>query len=325
MKDVIILALDRTLASTVTGPLDILGQAGVLWNLICNQTPEPFFRVRIASLDGRPVTCHNEVIIRPHLAMDEVDRTDLILISAENLASLDRASDPAAGWLKERFADGASIASICTGAFLLAETGLLNGKRATTHWGFADLFRRRYPEVLLQMECLITDEGNLFCSGGAYSYFDLTLYLVEKYCGYETATRAARSLLLDMGRTSQTPYAIFEYQKKHGDAGILKAQERIEAYFSEDINIDFLADYCGMSVRSFKRRFKQATGDAPLRYLQRFRIESAKRLLEKSALSVEEISGRAGYRDAAFFRELFKRYTGISPSEYRRRFRGNDR
>ncbi len=236
MKRVTILALERTMASTVTGPLDIFGQAGVLWNQIGGLDPEPRFRVEIATVDGRPVECLNQVRIQPHASIDAIKETDLVIISSEDLAVLSDACKETVPWLVERFADGASLASVCTGAFLLAETGLLNGKRATTHWGFADEFRRRYPEVILTPECLITDEGNLFCAGGAHSYFDLALYLVEKYCGYEVAAQCARALLLEMGRASQVPFAIFEYQKHHKDKEILKVQNIMEKHYDGEIN-----------------------------------------------------------------------------------------
>ena len=230
MKNVTILALENTLASTVTGPLDIFSQAGVLWNAISGSAPEPFFRVRIASLDGRPVRCHGGLVIEPHDALADVGPTDLVVVSYEDLSALDATSRRTTPWLRERFAAGAWIASICTGAFLLAESGLLDDRRATTHWGWAEAFRRRYPRVDLRLECLLTEDEGMFCSGGAHSYFDLCLYLIERIRGYEVAVQTAKSLLLDLGRGSQTDYAVFDFQKKHQDAAVLKAQEWIEKH-----------------------------------------------------------------------------------------------
>jgi transcriptional regulator GlxA family with amidase domain len=319
VKRVTILALNRTMASTVTGPMDIFSQAGVLWNQISGFDPEPRFRVEIATVDGRPVECLNQVRIQPHASIDGIKKTDLVIISSEDLAVLSDACKEAVPWLVDRFEDGASIASVCTGAFLLAETGLLNGKRATTHWGFADEFRRRYPEVILTPECLITDEGNLFCAGGAHSYFDLALYLVEKYCGYEVASQCARALLLEMGRASQVPFAIFEYQKRHKDEEILKVQNLMEKHYDGEMNMHQLAGKAGMSLRHFKRRFREATGESPLAYLQRYRIEKAKRLLENPAQNIAEVSYRVGYENVDFFRGLFKRHTRMSPHDYRQK------
>jgi transcriptional regulator GlxA family with amidase domain len=277
--------------------------------------------VVIASAEGKPVTCVNGVVIQPHLSASDVDRTDLILISAEAIAAVDATSRSTSPWLIRHHEAGSTLASVCTGAFLLAETGLLNGKRATTHWGFAELFRKRYPQVDLRPESLVTDEGSLLCGGGAFSYFDLSLYLVERYCGFEIAAQCGKSLLLDLGRTSQVPYAIFEYQKHHNDKQILAAQAFIGKNYSRQMNVDGLADRVGMSPRNFKRRFGSATGDSPLAYLQRYRVEAAKRLLESTSLGVAEICYRVGYENLGFFRRIFKRHVGINPFEYRQRVR----
>ncbi len=320
MKHVTILALENTMASTVTGPMDIFSQAGVLWNLVSNLSPEPYFQVHLASRDGGNIRCLNNIVLVPHCGIEDIDRTDLIIISSEDLSHLDQANTHLVEWLVDQHEKGASIGSVCTGAFMLAETGLLSGKRATTHWGFADLFRKKYPDVLLRPECLITDEGNLFCCGGAHSYFDLCLYLVEKYCDYEAAAKCARALLLDMGRRSQIPYAVFEFQKRHQDDEIRNAQDEIEKNYQQTINFDQLASKVGMSERNFKRRFKKATGDTALSYLQRYRIAAAKRMIENSRMNIAEISYAVGYEDVSFFRSLFKRYERIAPNEYKNRF-----
>jgi transcriptional regulator GlxA family with amidase domain len=321
VKKVTILALEKTVASTVTGPMDIFSLAGILWNQIFDLAPSPYFQVAIASVNGKPVECLNGVVIKPHFSMKEVEHTDLIIISAEDLPALEKTYQQTRPWLLRHYSQGATLASVCTGAFLLAETGLLKGKRATTHWGFAELFRSRYPEVDLRIESLITDEGNLLCAGGAFSYFDLSLYLVERYCGFEVASQCSRSLLLDLGRRSQTPYAIFEYQKHHQDKQILKAQNLIEKNYAGEFNMDTLADQIGMGLRNFKRRFRSATGDSPRAYIQRYRIEAAKRLLENTRSTISEICYQIGYEDMGFFRRIFKRQVGLTPYEYRQRIR----
>lgn len=322
MKKVTILALDETIASTVTGPLDILGQAGVLWNLIQGQEPEPRFRVEVASVSGGPVRCASGLRIQAERAIDEVDCTDLVVISAEHLGALEDARKQVVPWLKHHWKAGAHLASVCTGAFLLAETGLLDGRRATTHWGFATEFRRRFPQVDLRPECLVTDEGRLLCGGGAYSYIDLSLHLVEKFAGFEEASHCAQSLLLDMRRASQLDYAVFAFQKGHGDPEILKAQSWVENRFQQPITVEELAEAIAMSPRNLKRRFKKATGDSPLAYVQRVRVEAAKRALACRELSIEEVGARSGYEDVGFFRQVFRRHTGMAPSDYRRRLSG---
>jgi transcriptional regulator GlxA family with amidase domain len=320
MKKVTVLALEKTMASTVTGPMDIFSLAGVLWNQIRGVEPTPFFEVKIASVNGKKVTCMNQTGILPDCAITEIDRTDLIVISVADMDMMNRDKKKIVPWLIEQFNKGATIASVCTGAFLLAETGLLNGKIATTHWGYIDLFKANYPKVILKPELLVTDEGTLLCGGGAHSYFDLCLYLVERYCGFDIAVQCSKSLLLDIGRRSQTPYTIFEFQKQHGDKDILKAQLLLENSFSREIHIEEIANQIGMSLRNFKRRFKAATGDTPLGYLQRFRIEAAKRALESKDKSIEQISGLVGYQDSAFFRQVFKKYMGLTPNAYRKKF-----
>ncbi len=324
MKKVTILALDQTIASTVTGPLDILGQAGVLWNLIQGRDPEPRFRVEVASVSGGSVRCMNGLRIQADHAIDDVAHTDLIVISAEHLGALDEARARLVPWLRHHWETGAHLASVCTGAFLLAETGLLDGRRATTHWGFAAEFRRRFPQVDLRPECLVTDEGRLLCGGGAYSYIDLSLHLVEKFAGFEEASRCAQSLLLDMRRASQLDYAVFAFQKGHGDAEILKVQSWIEDRFQAPLTVEELAEAAAMSPRNLKRRFKKATGDSPLAYVQRVRVEAAKRALACPELSIEEVGTRSGYEDTGFFRQVFRRYTGMTPRDYRRRLSGED-
>jgi transcriptional regulator GlxA family with amidase domain len=183
-----------------------------------------------------------------------------------------------------------------------------------------DLFKKQFPEVILKSEMMITDQGRLLCGGGAHSYFDLCLYLVERYCGFDVAVQCSKSLLLDMGRCSQTPYALFEFQKRHGDKNILRAQNWIEKNFSKSISVEQMAYQARMSLRTFKRRFKKVVGDTPLIHLQRFRIEVSKRALEKSKEGVEEISFSVGYSDPTFFRQLFKRYLSMTPNEYRKKF-----
>ncbi|MEW5736878.1 MAG: GlxA family transcriptional regulator [Thermodesulfobacteriota bacterium] len=321
MQKVVVLALDNTLASTVMGPMDIFSQAGVLYNRIVGADPRPMFSVAMATVDGKPVRCSNGAVLVPEASITDIERADIVVISAEDLEIAGRSEEAVVPWLRSLHASGAKLCSVCTGAFLLARTGLLDGKRATTHWAFAELFRQRFPRVHLRPEAMITDEGSVICGGGAHSYFDLCLYLVEQSCGFETAGRCARALLLSMGRSSQLPYAIFEYQKKHGDPVILKAQNLMEESYSENLSVERMAGTLGMSPRNFKRRFKTATGDSPLSYLQRYRVEAAKRMAEQTQLSVAEIAAAVGYEDAVFFRALFKRHTGLTPNEYRLRFR----
>jgi len=321
MKKVTVLAMYDTMASTITGPMDVFFQAGVMWNYFNGQEATPYFEINVVTTTGEPFKCLNGVRLVPDGSIDDVQDTDLIVVSSimdiDTTLSVQR---EVIGWLKDRYRRGSHIATICTGAFVLAETGLLDGKTATTHWGAADQFQKRYPRIELKPERLITDEGNLFCSGGANAGIDLCLYLVEKYCGHEVALQSSKTAIADIGRTSQAPYAIFQYQKDHRDNQVLAVQEWIEHNFDQNFNYDKLARNHGMSRRTFERRFKTATGDTPLTYQQRIRVEAAKHLLEDGNRSFDEITYRVGYEDSSSFRKVFFKQTGLRPTEYRKKF-----
>ena len=321
MKKITILAIHNTIATTVMGPMDVFSQAGQLWNHINDMPLTPHFDVEIVSQDGKHLRCLNNILIQPHGAIDDVTETDLILIpSITNIEKTLKYSAKTLEWLRHHYDRGARIASVCTGAFLLAETGLLDGKTATTHWGFVDDFKKMYPKVHLKPERIITDEGDLFCAGALAAGMDLSVYLVEKFCGHEIAIQCSKSLLHDMGRDSQAPYTVFQFQKKHTDKDIKTSQKWIEDHFREEIDITVVAKDHGMSRRTFERRFKKATGDTPLTYLQRTRVEEAKRLMESTRETFDVISYRSGYENSNHFREVFKRYTGLLPSEYHKKF-----
>ena len=321
MKKVTVLAMVNTMASTVIGPMDVFYQAGVMWNYFNGQKVTPYFEVKLVTSNGKPFKCLGGVRMVPHGSIHDVQDADLIVVSS--ILDIDKTlavQGEAIDWLKDHYRRGSHIATICTGAFVLAETGLLDGKTATTHWGFADQFQKRYPRIKLKPERLITDEGDLFCSGGYNAGIDLSLYLVEKYCGHEVALQSSKSVISDIGRTSQAPYAIFQLQKKHHDDQVLGVQEWIEKNFDRNFNYDTLARKNGMSRRTLERRFKAATGETPLTYQQNIRVEAAKRLLENGKRSFEEITYRVGYEDSSTFRKVFLKQTRLRPSEYRKKF-----
>ncbi|MBI4776658.1 MAG: GlxA family transcriptional regulator [Deltaproteobacteria bacterium] len=321
MKKVTILAMHNAMASTITGPMDIFYQAGVMWNHFNGQELTPYFDVKIVTSTGKPFKCLNGVRMLPHGSIHDVQDTDLILVSSIlDIEKTLRVQSEVIDWLRDRYRLGSHIGTICNGAFVLAETGLLDGKTATTHWAYAKQFQERYPRIELKPERLITDEGDLFCSGGFYAGLDLSLYLVEKYCGHETALKSSKSIIHDIGRTSQAPYAIFRFQKDHKDQQILAVQEWIENNFDQNFDYDGLAFDHRMSRRTLERRFKTATGDTPLTYQQRIRVEASKRLLENGDLSFDEITYRVGYEDSSSFRKVFLKRTGLLPTEYRKKF-----
>ena len=322
MIDVTVVFLEGTFSSTAVGPMEVFRHTGTLWSLLTGARPAPRFRVTTASLDGRAVRCDGAIRIRPDAALADVRGPDLIFIPTTGL-SLDDAVErnaPVIPWLRRWHKRGAAIAGVCSGVGLVAATGLLDGRRATTHWGLADRFRRDYPKVKWMPEMMVTEDRGLYCGGGVHAALDLSLYLVERFCGHEVAVQTAKALIIETPRAWQAGFAIVPLKTEHRDGSIARAQEWLHENFHETSPIEAQARRVGMSLRHFVRRFKRATGDSPLAYLQKLRIAAAKRLLENDHRSVQEVSDAVGYEDVAFFRRLFERHTGVSPSAYRRSF-----
>ncbi len=318
MKHVTILGLSESSGTMITGPLDIFYLAGRLWNSIFGQKETPFFEVDIVNSDLQPIQCTGNLCILPHGKMTDIIKTDLILIpSIVNLEETLLHHGDAIDWLKNQYAKGAQIAAMCTGTFFLAETGLLDHKTATTHWGFVDGFKKRYPKINLVPERLITDEGDIYCCGASNACFDLSLYLVQKIAGREVALKTAKVFICDMDRIHQSEWAVFRFQKSHKDDSVLKAQEIMEKTYADFNSIDNLANDVGMSRRSLERRFKSATGETPLRYLHRLRVEAAKRMIETQHFTFDEITYKVGYENTSYFRKVFTQLCHISPKTYR--------
>lgn len=320
--DVTVVLLDGGWVSTSLGPIEVFHAAGRLWNGLQGEPAQPRFRVRTASIDGRPVSCTYGVSLAPQVAIAEIERTDLVLVGAPSPALLESAAyDPRLlDWLRRMHGGGAQIAGVCSGVAYLAQAGLLDGRRATTHWAIATLMQRRFPAAHWQPEKFVTEDHGLYCGGGVYSSIDLSLYLVEKFCGRAVALEAARALLVSMPRTSQASYATVPLSRPHADERVRRAEELLQQRMQEGLTADDLAALVDMSPRTLVRRFKQATGVLPGAYLQQLRIAAARELLEGSTQSIQAIATRVGYDDQAHFRALFKRVTGVTPADYRRRF-----
>jgi transcriptional regulator GlxA family with amidase domain len=323
--DVVVLLTNDNLGSTAIGPLEVFSTAGVLWPALHDDAPAPRFNVVTASTDGRPVTTSYQLRLTPQCGICDVDRTDLVVVPASGL-DLDtqlRRHRALLPWLQRQYADGAWIAGICSGAAYLAEAGLLDGRRATTHWALAEQYQARYPAVDWRPELMITEDCKLLCSGGVYGAIDLSLYLLEKFCGHEIALQCARSLLVNMPRTYQSGYAVLPLSRPHDDARIREIEDHIAAHYAENLTIEQLARQARMSPRTFQRRFKASTGRLPGAYLQAQRITIARAMLEQGHHSVQQIGHAVGYEDLAFFRKVFRRETGMTPGEYRARFSGS--
>jgi len=323
MKNVTILGLYNSMATTIFGPMDILNQAGRLWNRLAQRPHTPLFKVTIASADGAPIRSVNGIRIEPHCSIKEIDQTDLIIIaSATYIDKILEGNPELPDWLRHHYGRGAHVASICTGVFLLAETGLLDGKSATLHWGFADQFKARYPKVALRQDRMFIDQGRLYCSAGVSAGMDLSLYLVQKFCGRQAALESAKTMVLAMDRLTQTPYEYFRGTRDPGDLLMTRVQDWLEKNTTQTVDYDNLAHTFRMSRRSLERRFKQATGMTPLSYLQKLRVEKAKQMLEEGTHTFNEITYAVGYEDISFFRKIFVRLTGMRPREYQKKFTG---
>lgn len=302
--------------------MDIFRSAGTIWNQLVGDLNEPPFRVTTATVDGEACICEDGTRILPDRRISNIRKTDLIVVPSVGLdleAGLHR-NARLIGWLRRRHEDGTEIAAICSGVSLIAEAGLLDGKAATTHWGLAEACKRRYPSVDWQADLFITDAEGIYCGAGVYAAMDLSLYLVERYAGRKVATQCSKALLIETPRASQSAFAVDCKRRIHNDQKIQAIQQWLQKNFNRGFRFDDVASENGMSPRNFVRRFKQATGEAPLAYLHRLRIEAAKEFLEEEYKTVQSIAVDVGYEDVTHFRKLFKRHTGISPNAYRQRF-----
>jgi transcriptional regulator GlxA family with amidase domain len=320
--DVTVILLEGGYASTAIGPIEVFHSAGTLWNRLHGEAQTPRFRVRIASLDGKNVTGFYPLGLVPECSIKDIRHTDIIIVptSGWDVQELIAKSTPLLPWLRKWHARGAYVAGVCTGVAFLAEAGLLDGKCATTHWAMADVFSTRYPKVRWQIEQFVTEDRRVMCSGGIYASIDLSLYLVEKFCGHEIALQCARSLLVSMPRGRQSGYAVLPLSRPHEDERVREVEDWLRQNFDRDVSIDRLAARAGMGTRNFIRRFKAATGRLPGAYVQMLRISAARELLERGTPSIQTVCSKTGYEDVAFFRSLFKRHTGMTPAEYRARF-----
>jgi transcriptional regulator GlxA family with amidase domain len=317
-----VLVLDQGLASTFVGPLEVLRHAGVIWNRLTDTAPRPTFEVVTAAAGTGPVACDGGFAVHASTTIDAVPETDLVLVPSTGLDrphALSR-NAPLLPWLRTVHRRGAVIAGVCSGVELLAAAGLLDGRSATTHWGLAEDLRAAYPAVRWTPERMVTDDGGVVCSAGMYACLDLALHLVERFCGRTVALQTAQAFLIEPVRAGQAAFQAAGPRPLHDDPAIAQAEQWLRTEYARALRIDDLSARCAMSPRNFARRFRAATGQTPLEYLQQLRIRAARTLLESGSGTVQDVSLAVGYDDLAFFRQLFRRHTGSTPQEYRRRF-----
>ncbi|MBG49706.1 MAG: AraC family transcriptional regulator [Pseudozobellia sp.] len=319
MKNITILVPESSVIEAVADPQYMFSAANDF--LIANGK-SPLFEVSLAALNrevkfnGGMFTVHTDRLLQ------EVVDTDLIIIPAlfGNMKQAVEKNKEALPWIVKHHKKGAEVASLCVGAFLLASTGLLNGKKCSTHWAFYNEFRETFPDVEIIDGSIITEENGLYSSGGANSYWNLLLYLLEKYTDRETAILASKYFAIDIDRKSQSAFTMFAGQKDHNDKEIRRVQEFIEKNYNERITVDDLAQMVALSRRSFERRFKKATENTVIEYHQRVKIEAAKRSFETSRQNISEVMYDVGYTDTKAFRNVFKKITGLTPIEYRNKY-----
>lgn len=319
MKTVSILIPKGAILGSIEGPRQLL--TGVNSYLASMGKP-PLFNVELIGLTKETPLIRGMYTIRTERVIKDVKKTDLVIIPAMDGSLVEAIEDNKdfIPWIRQQYQQGAEVASLCVGAFLLASTGLVTGKKCATHWVSANEFRKMFPDVNLVTERVVTDENGIYTSGGAYSYLTLILYLIEKYAGRAAAVFCAKIYAIDFDRESQSPFMMFSGQKDHEDEAIKKAQNYIEGNFQQRITVDELASMFSLSRRNLERRFKKATSNTVVEYIQRVKIEAAKMSLESSRENVNEVMYKVGYTDTKAFRTTFKKITGVSPIQYRTKY-----
>ncbi|QIL76105.1 GlxA family transcriptional regulator [Hymenobacter sp. HDW8] len=319
MKHITILVPKGAILGSIEGPRLVFSEVNALLQRMGKPT---LFTIQLAGLTNETPVCGGMYSVYTKTLIQDIAHTDLVVIPAidgDIRQALDNNRD-FIPWILAQYNRGAEVASLCMGAFILASTGLLKGRECTTHWAAANDFRRMFPEVKLVEDKLITDEHGIYSSGGAFSYLNLVLYLVEKYAGRDMAIACAKVFQIDIERVSQSAFIVFNGQKEHGDEPIKKAQIYIEDNYQEKITVDQLADMLALGRRNLERRFKKATANSVAEYIQRVKMEAAKTSLESSRENVNEVMYQVGYTDPKAFRSTFKRITGLSPNEYRSKY-----
>lgn len=318
----IIVPSGNSIVDTIIAPFNMLKMANSHFKQ-ANGLAEHPFKIDLVGLSREPVLYQGLFSIQPTATIHEVSKTDLIIISPIS-GDLDREIQnnmDFVKWIKtQRIENDSEIASLCKGAFILAETGLVNGKSCATHWTAHEIFQRKYPEVNLIPEKIICEDNGIYSSGGAYSILNFILYLIERNFGRETAIWCSKVSEIEFDRVSQNEFIIFSGQKDHSDEPIKKAQLYIENNYRDKLSVDEIAQIVNLNGRSFLRRFKKATYNTPLAYIQRVKVEAAKKKLESTTKTVLEVMYAIGYHDEKAFRTTFRKYSGLSPKEYQRKY-----
>lgn len=319
MKHISILVPKGAILGSLEGSRQLLTQVNEFYK---SKGVPPLFKVQLVGLAKETPLTGSLYTVHTDATIDSVEKTDLIIIPAldGDIQQAVENNKDFLPWIVQQYRSGAEVASLCLGAFLLASTGLLDGRKCATHWLAESAFRQLFPDVELVTEKIITDEHGIYSSGGAFSYLNLILYLIEKYAGRDIAILTAKVFAIEIERENQLSFIIFQGQKGHEDEEIKQVQEYIEKNYQEKISVDELAEHFGIGRRNLERRFKKATANTIMEYIQRVKIEAAKVSLETSRENVNEVMYSVGYSDTKAFRTTFKKITGLSPLEYRSKY-----
>jgi transcriptional regulator GlxA family with amidase domain len=326
--EAIIVALPETAGSALYGMVDVLAATGTLWRQLVGDDPvAALIHPRIVSLSSEPFRCGNDIPVTPDLAIEDVSKADILILPELWLAPSDDMRERYAelkNWIRRLYRSGCTVYSACSGSVLLAATGLLKGREATSHWAYADLFRNSFPEVRFNPEpnlVFADPAGRIVTAGGTTSWHDLAIHIISRHCGPGEALRIAKVYLLKLHGEGQLPYAALVRRQPHADSVVRHAETWLAENFRKPHAVAAAVAACGIPERSLKRRFKAATGTTLMSYVQNLRIEDAKRLLESTEKASDNIAVGIGYENTAFFRRLFKRCTGLTPGQYRQMFR----
>lgn len=319
MIHISILIPEKSILASLEGTRQLFAQVN---NFMAMQGAPPMFNIQLVGLQHATPAAGGKFTVNADALIDDVNKTDLIVIPAVDgdLKEAVENNKDFLPWIVKHHVQGAEVASLCVGAFILAATGLLDGKRCATHWVAEKEFRAMYPQIDLVTEKIITEENGIYSSGGAFSYMNLILHLIEKYAGRDMAILCAKVFAIEIERTNQSAFIIFQGQKEHDDDEIKEAQAYIEKNYTEKLSVDELAGILALGRRSLERRFKKATANTITEYIQRVKVEAAKKSLETTRKTINEIMYEVGYNDTKAFRNTFKKVTGLSPIEYKNKY-----
>lgn len=324
---ILLLAAPETSASVLYGLYDVLMSAGAVYlDMVIGKPGDELLDVKIVTANGKPFRCIGNIPVEPHAAIGDVETPDAVIVCDmyTTIYDVPHGRYPREiAWLKAMHAGGALLSSVCSGSLLLAEGGLLDGHRATAHWAYRDMFQRHFPKISFQTEsvlCLAAEGDRIVTAGGVSAWHDLVVYLIARFCGYQVAIETAKVFLIGGHAEGQSPYAVMTRPMESNDGPITDSQEWIAEHYATANPVEKMVERSGLNPRTFSRRFRTATGFAPIEYVQALRVEEAKQMLEVDQISNDDVGAAIGYDDPASFRRVFKRGTGMTPAAYRKKF-----